>query len=198
MTDDHTDGFYRDDATPAPQPIHWDNDDDVEEWEVEYDLFEQEDWPGLIRYRLDVLQRDPDGPAAQCGVGDAYIYAGQYQDALDYLAPLHRQNPDRIDIQWSILNALFGLDKTEDDFDWLKKPPIWRLDEVLLDQCYQYLRPKRKPRSLMDICHQVSMGRGYQAFKEEDLLSALQADSRFQVEGEGLFGSEISVRRPSR
>ena len=88
MRTDHTDGVDRDDAPHVPQPANWDDDDTGEAWEVEYDLFEQEDWPGLIRYRLDVLRHHPNDPAAQCGVGDAYIYAGQYQTALDYLAPL--------------------------------------------------------------------------------------------------------------
>jgi hypothetical protein len=50
----------------------------------------------------------------------------------------------------------------------------------------------------MDICNELILGGGYLDFKEEELLLSLKTDKRFKVEGEGLFGSEISVRRKSR
>ena len=50
----------------------------------------------------------------------------------------------------------------------------------------------------MDICIALVIGKGYQGFKEDELLSAFKADKRFVVKGEGVFGSEISVRRKSR
>jgi tetratricopeptide (TPR) repeat protein len=196
--DDYRDEYYKVNTSKPSLPASEDETDDCEDWEIDYALIEHEDWQGLIRYRLDVLRRHPHDHYAQWGVGDAYVRAGQYHKALEYFAPLHRQDPDLPDIQWSIVDALFGLGKDEHDFDWMEKPIILRVNEELLHQCYEYLRPKRKPRSIMDICNALLIGSGYQAFTEEALLAALKADTRFKVEGDGLFGSEVSVLRTSR
>ena len=196
--DDFTDDFNQFNARRPYTPANPDEEYDFEDWEIDYELIEHEDWNGLILYRESVLRRHPDDLHAQVAVGDAYVQAGEYQKALDYLTPLHRENPDIIDIQWSILEALFGLGKNENDFDWIEKPVILRINEALIDQCYEYLRPKRKPRSLADICNDFILRGDYQDFKEEELLSALKSDKRFKVEDKGLFTSEISVRRKSR
>ena len=196
--DNFIDEFNKFNASKPYVPASPDEVYDFEDWEIEYELIEHEDWNGLILYRQSVLRRHPDSLQAKSGLGDAYVRAGEYQKALDYLVPLHREHPDIIDIQWNILEALFGLDKNENDFNWVEKPVILQINETLLDQCYEYLRPKRKPRSIMDICNELILGGGYQDFQEEELLLALEADNRFKVEGEGLFWSEISVLRKTR
>jgi hypothetical protein len=196
--DNFIDEFNKFNASKPYVPASPDEVYDYEDWEIEYELIEHEDWNGLILYRLSVLRRHPDSLEAKSELGDAYVRASKYQKALDYLEPLHREHPDIIDIQWNILEAIFGLGKNENDFDWVEKPVILRINETLLDQCYEYLHPKRKPRSLMDICNELILGGGYLDFKEEELLLSLKTDKRFKVEGEGLFGSEISVRRKSR
>jgi len=67
------------------------------------------------------------------------------------------------------LRGSIWLGKNENDFDWIERPIILRINETLLDQCYEYLRPKRKPRSIMDICNELILGGGYQDFQEEEL-----------------------------
>jgi len=196
--DNFIDEFNKFNASKPYVPASPDEVYDYEDWEIEYELIEHEDWNGLILYRQSVLRRHPDSLQAKSGLGDAYVRAGEYQKALDYLVPLHREHPDIIDIQWNILEALFGLGKNENDFNWVEKPVILRINETLLDQCYGYLRLKRKSRSLMDIYNELILGGGYQDFQEEELLLALEADNRFKVEGEGLFWSEISVLRKTR
>jgi tetratricopeptide (TPR) repeat protein len=196
--DNFIDEFNKFNASKPYVPASPDEVYDDEDWEIEYELIEHEDWNGLILYRQSVLRRHPDSLQAKSGLGDAYVRAGEYQKALDYLVPLHREHPDIIDIQWTILEALFGLGKNENDFSWVEKPVILRINETLLDQCYEYLRLKRKSRSLMDICNELILGGNYQDFKEEELLLALKSDKRFKVEDKGLFESEISVRRKSR
>jgi hypothetical protein len=196
--DNFIDEFNKFNASKPYVPASPDEVYDYEDWEIEYELIEHEDWTGLILYRQSVLCRHPDSLEAKSALGDAYVRASEYQKALDYLAPLHREHPDIIDIQWNILEALFGLGRNENDFDWVEKPVILRINESLLDRCYEYLRPKHKPRSLMDICSELILGGNYQDFKEEELLSALKSDKRFKVEDKGLFGSEISVSRKPR
>jgi tetratricopeptide (TPR) repeat protein len=196
--DNFIDEFNKFNASKPYVPASPDEVYDYEDWEIEYELIEHEDWNGLILYRQSVLRRHPDSLQAKSGLGDAYVRAGEYQKALDYLAPLHREHPDIIDIQWNILESLFSIGKNKNDFDWVEKLVILRINEALLDQCYEYLRSKRKPRSIMDICNELILGGGYQDFQEEELLLALEADNRFRVEGEGLFWSEISVLRKTR
>jgi tetratricopeptide (TPR) repeat protein len=190
---DYLDGYNQFNESKPYIPASEDETYDFEDWEIEYELIEYEDWNGLILYRQSVLRRHPDSLEAKSALGDAYVRAGEYQKALDYLALLHRENPGITDIQGNILDTLFGLGKNENDFDWIEKPAIFRVNEALINQRYQYLRAKRKPRSIVDICHTLILGKGCQAFKGEELLSALRVDKRFKVEGEGLFGSQISV-----
>ena len=196
--DNLMDEFNKFNASRPYTPASSDEVYDFEDWEIEYEIFENQDWNGLILYRQSDLRRHPDSLEAKSALGDAYVRAGEYQKALDYLAPLHREHPDITEIQWNILEALFGLGMNENDFDWIEKPVLLRINETLLDQCYEYLRPKRKPMSVIDICNALVTGKGYQDFKVDELLLALKADIRFKVGGEGLFGSEISVRRKSR
>jgi hypothetical protein len=50
-----------------------------------------------------------------------------------------------------------------------------------VDACYEFLKSKRKPRSVSELYTRFVM-EGYLLFKEEDLLKALSEDSRFVVE----------------
>jgi hypothetical protein len=43
------------------------------------------------------------------------------------------------------------MDLTEDDFEWSQRPVILCLGPELADRCHQYLRPKRKPRSVGEL-----------------------------------------------
>jgi hypothetical protein len=97
-----------------------------------------------------------------------------------------------------ILDALYALGKTEDDFDWVQKPVILRMSTEIVDACYEFLRPKRKPRTINELYIPFVM-KGYLLFTEDDLLKALLEDSRFVVEeaDAGLF-AEARVTRKTR
>lgn len=95
-----------------------------------------------------------------------------------------------------ILDALFALGKSEDDFEWAEHPAVIRLSSDVSNMCYDYLRIKRKPRNL----HELTMGLqelGYLAFTEHDLLEYLQLDSRFIISDNCPLSAEISVQRKS-
>ncbi len=66
------------------------------------------------------------------------------------------------------------------------------------DACYEFLRSKRKPRSVNELYTRFVM-EGYLLFTEDDLLKALSKDSRFVVEDtdSGLF-AEVRVARKAR
>ena len=65
------------------------------------------------------------------------------------------------------------------------------------DVCHEYLRPKRKPRSVLDLYTQLAM-EAYTAFTEGDLLMFLKSEGRFIVEGETPWGSGISVQSETK
>ena len=57
------------------------------------------------------------------------------------------------------------------------------VEDGVLDECYRFLRPKRKPRSVWDL-YERFMTRGHLLFSEDDLVRKLLADGPFVVSGD--------------
>ena len=121
---------------------------------------------------------------------------GEYEKAIEFMSKHHRKHPWNTDYQYVILNALFALGKTEDHFDWSERPVILRMSADIVEACYEFLKPKRKPRSITKTYLRF-VPKGYLLFTEEDLLNALLADERFIVEYpyEDSFYAEVRVAR---
>ncbi|HUT93254.1 MAG TPA: hypothetical protein VMY37_27565 [Thermoguttaceae bacterium] len=172
--------------------------DDSESWEVHSELLDRKDYPALVQYCEREVARKPGDLYAHGRLGEAYILNGQYQKAIDSMRERHREYPDVEDFKYIILDALFALGKTEDDFPWVEAPTIIRLGSAVIDDCYEYLRPKRKPRSV-DELHTRLLMRGYVAFTHEQLMQALADDQRFIVQSEGdCHFAEVGIRRTRR
>ncbi|HET8562420.1 MAG TPA: CDC27 family protein [Candidatus Binatia bacterium] len=154
---------------------------DFEEWERDAELRDKKDYPGLVEYCKQRAERFHDDPYAQYYLGEAYVLNGEYEKAIEFLSEHHRRHPDNLDFQHVILDALFALGKTDDDFDWVQRPVILRMSSDILECCYEFLKSKRKPRSVSEI-HGRFLLEGYLLFTEEDLLKALSEDGRFIVE----------------
>jgi len=172
--------------------------DDFEEWETDYELREKEDYPGLVEYCKQRAERLPDDPYAQFYLGEAYALNGEYEKAIEFLSKHHKRQPDNPDHHHVILDALYALGKTEDDFDWVEKPVILRMSTEIVDACYEFLKPRRKPRTINELYMRFII-EGYLLFTDEDLLKALSEDARFVVEDAhaGLF-AEVRVARKTR
>jgi len=185
-------------ASSASRHEHGNESDDFEEWETDYELREKEDWPGLVEYCKQRAERLPDDPYAQYYLGNAYVLNGEYDKALEFLSEHHRRQPWNPDYHGVILDALYALGKTEDDFDWVQEPVILKMSTEILDACYEFLRSRRKPRSVNELYTRFVM-EGYLLFTEEDLLKALLEDGRFVVEDAdaGLF-AEVRVSGKGR
>ena len=171
--------------------------DDFEEWEIEQEFRENKDSPGLVGYCKQRAERLPNDPYAQYYLGEAYVLNGEYEKAIEFLSEHHKHHADNPDYQHVILDALYALGKTEDDFDWLEKPVILRMSAEIVDACYEFLRSRRKPRSVNELYTRFVM-EGYLLFTEEDLLKALSEDSRFVVEDAdaGMFaGVRVAAKR---
>jgi tetratricopeptide (TPR) repeat protein len=112
---------------------------DFEDWEPDYDLCMREDWPGLVRYREQVARRASDDLYAQGRLGEAYVLSGEYERAIEFLSELYHKHPYFTDAEHYLLDALFALSKSENDFDWVTKPIVFRMSDELLDMCYSRL-----------------------------------------------------------
>jgi len=48
---------------------------------------------------------------------------------MHFLTPVYKSKPDFGDVVYAILDVLYGLGKTENDFDWVEKPVVLKPDE---------------------------------------------------------------------
>ena len=151
---------------------HDTNMDGFEDWEDDWILISKGDYKGLKRLRQEVAKSHPADISAQWRLGEAYILCEEYEKAIDYFTPLYRKNPDFADIEYSILDALFALGKSERDFTWVSVPEVKRLNNEVSDFCYDYLKGKRKGRILDDVYCQLIV-EGYLTFSVEELLNHL-------------------------
>lgn len=155
---------------------------DMEEWEVEYNFFEEKNWKGLVEYRLKRAERHPYDSVCQWRLGEAYVLNREYEKAIDLLSDLHKDYPDDLNIQYRLLDALFAIEKDETAVKWVIDPNIFRLDRGALDYCYNFMKKKRKPRSVYEL-HQEFYNDGYPAFNDEQLMDFLHSDDRFILTG---------------
>jgi len=173
------------------------DEEEFESWEFHFELHERRDYPALVLLCESEVNRNPHDLHAHERLGHAYVLNGDYDKAIRSMGRCHRQFPDIDAFQHIILDALFAQGKTEHDFEWVSAPVILRLGTEVCDICYDYLRPKRKPRSVMDLYPQL-MFRGYLAFNEDELLQALNNDERFLVTDDQFWDAEVSVSRKRR
>ena len=170
---------------------------DIESWEDHVDLHDREDYPALVALCEAEVAASPNDLYAHERLGQAYILNGECDSAIRAMTPIHRQHPDSESFAHIILDALYAAGKTDSDFEWSIHPTILSLGENVSDMCYDYLRPKRKPRCASDVfCHLIHSG--YLTFTASELLNALACDGRFNVVGDDPWNSEISVVRRGR
>ena len=167
---------------------------DFESWEDIYDFHERRDYQGLVAYCEDDVRRYPDDLYAAERLAHAYVLNGDYEKAIEFGAKMHRDYPDVSCFQHHMLDALFAVGKSEDDFDWVIRPTIIRLDNHVADQCYEFLRPKRKPRHLSDLQLEIWHD-AYLGFTDEEMLEYLRNDQRFVIVGNSPVTAEITVAR---
>jgi hypothetical protein len=144
------------------------------EWEIEYNFFENEDWAELLKFREKSLLSRPTDPLTQLKYAEALNLNHKYQDTIDFLSPLYNMyNDERFGVI-EIIDALFGLGKTIDDFKWIKQPIVLGLDESTLKLCTQFFYRKRKSFSIFDIYGFLLLKSDYMAFDEKELLNFLK------------------------
>ncbi|WP_184307709.1 hypothetical protein [Aporhodopirellula rubra] len=167
---------------------------DFESWKDHCDFHDRRDYVGLVAHCKNEVKRSPGDLYAAERLMQAFVLNGDYEDAIDFGATLERDHPGIGMFSHHILDALFAVGKTESDFPWAVQPSIIRLDRSVADDCYDFLRPKRKPRRLEDLQIELWL-HDYVAFSDNDLLHYLKSDQRFVVNGDSPNDAEIAVKR---
>jgi len=169
--------------------------EDFESWEAQEEFLKSEDYKGLVEYCKREVTRHSENLHAWEHLGEAFVLSGQYREAIEAMGEVHRRFPDLESVQHIILDSLFAMGKTENDYTWVREPCVLRIGRAVLDDCHEYLRPKRRPRDVAELSFELMMN-GYLTFSDEELLCALSADDRFFIERGVLPGFErIRVRR---
>ena len=174
------------------------NDYDLESWEAHSDFHDRCDYPGLVAHCQAEVSRCPEDLHAVERLGEALVLDGEFEKAIAFLEPYHRNHPSIEAFSHQILDALYALGRSDNDFQWTAKPVIFEIGSEVADFCYEYLRPKRLPRTVGDLYCQLIM-RAYLKFTEDQLEALLLQDLRFTVDPfDKLLGARVSVARESR
>ncbi len=171
---------------------------DPESWEGDYELYEMEDWVGLLNLREKNAKKHPSDLYAQQRYAEALNLNKRYNDTLDFIAPLYKANYEIVFGVHEIIDALYGLGKTENDFNWINKPDILKLDSNLIKLCTDFLRPKRKSVSVTDIYCDLLVKSDYCAFNEQELanyLVKLTDIFAVQIDTEYIMDSKLKLKR---
>ena len=186
-------------ATSSDSCGNYTDEGDFEAWEPLAEFREKKDYAGLVEYCKHRAERFTDDLYAQFYLGEAYVLNGEYEKAIKFLSHHHKKHPWNTDFQHVILDALFALGKNENNFDWIEKPVVLRMSDEILDACYNFLKPKRKSRSVLDI-HTNFITKDYLLFTVDDLFKVLTEDERFIVENvdQGVMAQVRVVRKKDK
>jgi hypothetical protein len=145
----------------------------LEDWEDDKILFEKEDWASLLKLREERAKKNPSDLYAQQRFAEALNLNNKFKETLDFITPYYQDNYEAGFGIHEIIDALKGLDKAENDYNWIVKPAIIKLNPDTLKLCVDFLKPKRKPSSLSDIYCDLMLRGDYVDFTEEKLANFL-------------------------
>ncbi len=146
---------------------------DFEDWEDDRILFEKEDWVGLLKLREDRAKNQPSDLYAQQRFAEILNISKKHKKALDLITPLYQKNHKSGFGVHEIINALYGLGKSENDFNWISKINVLNLDPITLELCVDYLKPKRKTINIIEIYNELIINADYCNFDEQRLAEFL-------------------------
>ena len=169
--------------------------DDFEDWEPDANLFNKEDWKGLLQLREERARQHPEDLYAQQRYGAALVLNKKYSEAIDFLTPLYKvYYHDGFGIH-EIMDALIGLGKTEKDFNWVTEPKICRLNDATLDLCTKALKGKRKHIDIFNVYEKFLLDADYIAFSEDELAEfLLNYPEIFSFDGDISFPRFLTVK----
>lgn len=157
----------------------------MEQWEIYYEHYENQEWVKLIKCCLEELKSNPENDGLLWKLGNVYLQSGNYQKALEvgkYHYQIHPESPNAVQI---IVSALEGLKEPVENFAWRGSPEILKVEDAL-DKVYEYIfhkRGRKKPIAVCDLySFNVSCGNEVLvSFSMERFEEKIRGDSRFNV-----------------
>jgi len=157
---------------------------DFEEWEGDYQLIQEEDWGGLVKLRKWKAEKNPEDLHCQWRVGEALVFNQEFKQALDLLTQIYIKESEFEDVIHSILDALYGLEKTA----------VLKLNDKTKNLCKDFLKNKKKPIPFLSIYENLLFQSDYLAFKEKELYEYLKNDEQFEFSGNELYFWDVDIK----
>jgi len=177
--------------------VNFDDTYDPESWEGYYELYENEDWVGLLKWCEIDAKKHPSDLYAQQRYANALNLNKKYKEALDFITPLYKDNYDIGFGISDIVDALYGLGKTKEDFDWINHPVILTLDPDTVNFCIDLIKNRKRAVRIIDLYQELIMKTDYCKFNESELAKFLvEFKDKFdiQLDNDFIMDSKLKMK----
>ena len=171
---------------------------DPESWEGDYELYEKEDWVGLLKLREQDAKKHSTDLYAQQRYAEALNLNKQYAETLNFITPLYKKNYEFGFGISEIVDALYGLGKSKEDYDWINPPAILTLDSDTVQFCVDLLKNRRKAIQITDLYQDLIMKTDYCKFNETELAEFLVKftnEFEVQLDKDYMMDSKLKVKK---
>ena len=126
-------------------------------------------------------------------LAEAYNLNKMYQETLDFISCYYYKWAGEIPLEYIILDALFGMNKSEADFKWINKPIVLRRDNIC-DFAFEAFRNKRRFVTRRDIFTELEI-HFYTLVTYEEFEFLIQADKRFKFKVEDEIKVKVKTKK---
>ena len=178
--------------------MDFDTEYETESWEAGYELYEEENWTELVKLRKIEAKNNPSDLYAQQRYAEALNLNKKFNETLDFITPLYEMNYNEEFGISEIIDALYGLGKTENDFKWIEKPIILKLDSNTTQTCIDVLKDRKKPVSITDLyCDLLLKGINCRFDEYEFAGFLIQQTNEFdiQLNNDYIISSKIEIKK---
>jgi hypothetical protein len=171
---------------------------DLESWDNDFELYEKEDWVGLLKLREKDAKKHPSDLYAQQRFAEALNLNKQYSETLNFITPLYEDNHDVGFGITEIVDALYGLGKTKEDYNWINRPVILTLDSDTVQFCVDILKNRRRAVRITDLYQDLIIQTDYCKFNESELAEFIirfTDEFEVQLDTDFLMDSKLKLKR---
>ncbi len=171
---------------------------DFESWEGDYELYEKEDWKGLLKLREVDAKKHPSDLYAQQRYAEALNLNKKYNETLDFVTPLYKKNYDVGFGISEIVDALYGIGKTKADYNWIDQHVILTLNSDTVQFCAEILKHRKRAVRITDLYQDLIMKADYCKFNEPELAEYIVGFTdifEVQLDKEFIMESKLKIKR---
>jgi protein involved in temperature-dependent protein secretion len=165
--------------------------EDFEFGTYDLELYYSENYKDWLELRSNQFKLYPNDNQTKYRLVEALVLTKNYNQALKQLKVFHDEDPDDEDFNQLVVDALRGLNKNLDSFEWKIKPKILRLDEnteqIIIENMQSIRKRKQKFNDLY-----IKLMNELLFFDENELFQYLKESQRFEVEGMDYFVATIT------